>query len=232
MESAGGVLVAAPAGRAVDLVRASQWIKRRNAPPKALVFQCRLLAMTPWLRGRRRAAAAATSSAAASPRAPELHRDRRGPEPNFSKMESAGGGPSGSRCRPRARESMDKEEERGREGHSDGHLVRVFSTNRSAKFRKPRGLRFDPDNNLYCVAQDEVVAFNFINGKCLGSTVGPTRHSLDLRRGHDRVRKTGCPFSLSITSGLFLISFRLPKRLRTELFPWALPSRAARSTIG
>jgi hypothetical protein len=26
------LLVAAPAGRAVDLVRASQWIKRRNAP--------------------------------------------------------------------------------------------------------------------------------------------------------------------------------------------------------
>ena len=38
MESAGGVLVAAPAGRAVDLVRASQWIKRRNAPPPV---QCR-----------------------------------------------------------------------------------------------------------------------------------------------------------------------------------------------
>ena len=32
----GGGLVAAPAGRAVDLVRASQWIKRRNAPP----YQC------------------------------------------------------------------------------------------------------------------------------------------------------------------------------------------------
>ncbi len=45
--------MAAPAGRAVDLVRASQWIKRRNAPatPKPLVFQCRLLAMTPWLAG-------------------------------------------------------------------------------------------------------------------------------------------------------------------------------------
>ena len=41
------LLVAAPAGRAVDLVHASRWIKRRNAPPKPLVFQCRLLAMTP-----------------------------------------------------------------------------------------------------------------------------------------------------------------------------------------
>ncbi len=34
MESADGGQVAAPAGRAVDLVRASQWIKRRNAPPQ------------------------------------------------------------------------------------------------------------------------------------------------------------------------------------------------------
>ena len=32
MEIGDGGLVAAPAGRAVDLVRASQWIKRRNAP--------------------------------------------------------------------------------------------------------------------------------------------------------------------------------------------------------
>ena len=34
MELADGGQVAAPAGRAVDLVRASQWIKRRNAPPR------------------------------------------------------------------------------------------------------------------------------------------------------------------------------------------------------
>jgi hypothetical protein len=45
---------AAPAGRAVDraqggaaLVRASQWIKRRNAGPKLPEFRCRTLAMTP-----------------------------------------------------------------------------------------------------------------------------------------------------------------------------------------
>jgi hypothetical protein len=54
---------------------------------------------------------------------------------------------------------------------ADGHLLRVFSASRPAKFRKPRGLRFGPDNNLYCVAQDEVVAFNFESGKCLGSAV-------------------------------------------------------------
>jgi len=54
---------------------------------------------------------------------------------------------------------------------ADGHLVRVFSANRSAKFCKPRGLRFGPDDKLYCVAQDEVVAFDFISGECLGSAV-------------------------------------------------------------
>jgi hypothetical protein len=53
---------------------------------------------------------------------------------------------------------------------ADGHLVRVFSANRSAKFRKPRGLRFGPDDKLYCVAQDEVVAFDFISGESFGST--------------------------------------------------------------
>ena len=54
---------------------------------------------------------------------------------------------------------------------ADGHPVRVFSASRPAKFRKPRGLRFGPDDKLYCVARDEVVAFNFISGECFGSTV-------------------------------------------------------------
>jgi hypothetical protein len=35
-----------------------------------------------------------------------------------------------------------------------GRLVRVFTANGQAEFRKPRGLRFGPDGNLYCVAQD------------------------------------------------------------------------------
>ncbi len=54
---------------------------------------------------------------------------------------------------------------------ADGHLVRVFSPDGSAAFRKPRGLRFGPDNNLYCVAKDEVVAFDFATGAFLGTPV-------------------------------------------------------------
>jgi hypothetical protein len=52
---------------------------------------------------------------------------------------------------------------------SDGHLVRVFSPDGKAEFRKPRGLRFAPDGMLCCVARDEVVGFDFVSGKCLGS---------------------------------------------------------------
>jgi DNA-binding beta-propeller fold protein YncE len=53
----------------------------------------------------------------------------------------------------------------------DGHLVRVFSSDGSADFRRPRGLRFGPDGNLYCAAQDEVVAFDFATGAFLGTPV-------------------------------------------------------------
>ena len=50
----------------------------------------------------------------------------------------------------------------------DGHLVRVFSPAGKAEFRKPRGLRFAANGHLYCVARDEVVAFEFASGECLG----------------------------------------------------------------
>jgi DNA-binding beta-propeller fold protein YncE len=52
-----------------------------------------------------------------------------------------------------------------------GRLVRVFSASRLAEFRRPRGLRFGADGYLYCVAQDEVVAFDLTSGRCLGAVV-------------------------------------------------------------
>jgi hypothetical protein len=54
---------------------------------------------------------------------------------------------------------------------ADGRLVRVFYPSGLAEFRRPRGLRFCTEGDLYCVAQDEVVAFDFRSGKCLGTTV-------------------------------------------------------------
>ncbi len=52
-----------------------------------------------------------------------------------------------------------------------GHLVRVFSPHGKAELRKPRGLCFFPDGLLCCVARDEVVAFDFQSGECLGPIV-------------------------------------------------------------
>ena len=58
---------------------------------------------------------------------------------------------------------------------SDGHLVRVLSAAGVAEFRKPRGLRFNHQGHLYCVTQDEVVAFDFATGACLGAVVRQPR---------------------------------------------------------
>jgi DNA-binding beta-propeller fold protein YncE len=52
---------------------------------------------------------------------------------------------------------------------ADGRLVRVLVPNDGVRFQKPRGLRFGPHGRLYCVAQDEVVAFDFETGNCLGA---------------------------------------------------------------
>jgi DNA-binding beta-propeller fold protein YncE len=52
---------------------------------------------------------------------------------------------------------------------ADGHLVRVLVPDDGVRFQKPRGLRFGPHARLYCVAQDEVVAFHFETGDCLGA---------------------------------------------------------------
>jgi hypothetical protein len=54
---------------------------------------------------------------------------------------------------------------------ADGHLVRILVPNDRVRFQKPRGLRFGPYDRLYCVAQDEVVAFDFQTGDCLGPIV-------------------------------------------------------------
>jgi hypothetical protein len=54
---------------------------------------------------------------------------------------------------------------------ADGRLIRVFAAGGAAEFRSPRGIRFGPDETLYCVAQDEVMAFDFASGRCIGPVV-------------------------------------------------------------
>jgi hypothetical protein len=56
-------------------------------------------------------------------------------------------------------------------GARNWQLLRVLSAAGKLKFRKPRRLRFGPGGRLYCVAQDEVVAFDFEAGQCLGKVV-------------------------------------------------------------
>lgn len=58
---------------------------------------------------------------------------------------------------------------------NNGRLVRVMSAAGMAQFRKPRGLRFDHAGRLYCVARDEVVAFDLATGACLGTVVKQPR---------------------------------------------------------
>ncbi len=104
------LLVAAPAGRAVDLARASHRIKRRNAPPTPLVFQCRLSAMTPWLAG-----AVRPQQQQRSPRALELHRR---PDGDVGQQpQRRPGGPRPTRRSPRPRTELSEN------GIGDGVLV-------------------------------------------------------------------------------------------------------------
>ncbi len=51
---------------------------------------------------------------------------------------------------------------------STGRLVRVLRPDPAVKFTRPRGLRFGPGGQLYCVGRDHVVAFDFLTGKFLG----------------------------------------------------------------
>ncbi len=49
-----------------------------------------------------------------------------------------------------------------------GQLVRVLAPAPSVAFARPRGLRFGPGGQLYCVGQDHVIAFDFPTGRFLG----------------------------------------------------------------
>jgi DNA-binding beta-propeller fold protein YncE len=51
---------------------------------------------------------------------------------------------------------------------STGRLVRVLAPDPAVQFSRPRGLRFGPGSQLYCVGQDHVVAFDFPTGRFLG----------------------------------------------------------------
>jgi DNA-binding beta-propeller fold protein YncE len=51
---------------------------------------------------------------------------------------------------------------------STGRLVRVLTPDSAVKFTRPRGLRFGPEGQLYCVGRDHIVAFDFPSGRFLG----------------------------------------------------------------
>jgi DNA-binding beta-propeller fold protein YncE len=51
---------------------------------------------------------------------------------------------------------------------STGRLVRVLTPDPAVKFTRPRGLRFGPGGELYCVGRDHVIAFDFPTGRFLG----------------------------------------------------------------
>jgi len=46
----------------------------------------------------------------------------------------------------------------------------VLAPDPAVKFTRPRGLRFGPGGQLYCVGQDHVIAFDFPTGRFLGVT--------------------------------------------------------------
>jgi DNA-binding beta-propeller fold protein YncE len=51
---------------------------------------------------------------------------------------------------------------------STGRLIRVLAPDPAVRFSRPRGLRFGPGGQLYCVGQDHIVAFDFPTGAFLG----------------------------------------------------------------
>ena len=54
---------------------------------------------------------------------------------------------------------------------ANGQLVRVFVPDPALEFKRPRGLRLGPDDHLYCVGENHVVAFDFSAGGFLGPVV-------------------------------------------------------------
>jgi DNA-binding beta-propeller fold protein YncE len=54
---------------------------------------------------------------------------------------------------------------------TSGRLIRIFRPDASILFRNPRGLRFSANGDLYCVARDEVVFFDFETGDFSGAIV-------------------------------------------------------------
>jgi DNA-binding beta-propeller fold protein YncE len=57
----------------------------------------------------------------------------------------------------------------------NGRLIRVLKPDGAACFRNPRGLRFGPDGQLYCVARDAVVPFDFQTGVSVRPRIRLTR---------------------------------------------------------
>jgi DNA-binding beta-propeller fold protein YncE len=55
---------------------------------------------------------------------------------------------------------------------STGRLARVLTPDPAVRFTRPRGLRFGPGGQLYCVGQNHVVAFDFPAGRFLGVIAG------------------------------------------------------------
>jgi hypothetical protein len=55
--------------------------------------------------------------------------------------------------------------------NAGGRLVRTFTPDGSVLFRNLRGLRFGPDGNLYCVAREKVVSFDFATGAYAGAII-------------------------------------------------------------
>ncbi len=56
-----------------------------------------------------------------------------------------------------------------------GGLIRILQPDAAARFCNPRGLRFGPDGNLYCIARDEVVSFDYKTGACAGVIISLAR---------------------------------------------------------